>query len=362
MIFIKSRADFRNLMQVEEKSYELYTDSFEEEVSQSTFPPNTVDQDNVEDWAVWNRYIYRIDDVGIDDAEITVGLADPLSVFDRDVWYNGTMASATATAEFINALIDQEWVTGPGLDPEYALTYLNVRNYIGETDPTFIKPSEVKRAEENEDPENPSNEPITFNVYEYFKMLRDAYGFNIRMALDGNDLVLLIGERMLLKHNVMFGDGNSILESQTFGNGDTTAKVTVIFDEDDAQQTGKKFDYYLTEAGEMSEANVIPTPRVKGKWVLITASKDTDESNPKMNAMIAKEEAEREFGENSGGMKIEFWTNRKFELGDRIEMNLNGKLVKGRISSIKIRSDNIRWYVTVGDLATSLTDKLKRKG
>ena len=368
MIFLKSKTDFRTYRQCDEKEYELFIDSFEEEASQFRLKPKEADQDDLECWAIKNNLIYLIKSVTPEDEETTLGVSEPLKIFDREVWYTGDMADITSTTgAFITALIAQCW-TSSDVDSEYRVGYLTVDvsglNTSSGGDPTFVKPEPVKEDEDNKkkNPDSGSS-PVTFNVYEYFRMLRDAYRIEFKFTYTTTNLILTIKNRTNSPHNVIFGDGHSILESQSFGGADTIAKVTVI-----QKQTKKDdnsyqaFDYYLTEDGEMSEEK--PSPRVHGQWRLITLTSDP-EDNPQPGETkeeLRQDEARKAFGENSGDNKIEFWSDEVYNLGDTLTMRLNGKIVKGMVSSIKIRSDNSRYFYTTGDLATSLTDKLKKKG
>lgn len=379
MLFLKSRKTFKTYRQIDETNFEIFLDSFEEEASQATLKPGDADQDEVGQWLVYNGELYLISDVFPSDESVTVGIMEPLKIFDQDVLYAGSMAAETiaTTKGFLDALLNQVWGAGQ-TDEEYRIDYLDIEfdPNMNTTDPVFIKPSLVREAEEAaEESEESEKELVIFNVYEYFCMLRDAYNIRIMPTISNGAFKILIKKVESDKRNVVFNDGHSILESQGYGGADTTAKVTVILgngiDEADPQSVNphnaqinkKTYHFYLTEDGEMTDEP--PTPRVKGKWAVITASEsdaNTFSMRKSENKKIATEEAEREFGENSGGMKIEFWSDYVFNLGDVISMRLNNKFIKGRVSGIKKRSDNVRIFYTVGDLATSLTDKLKKKG
>lgn len=355
MIFLKSRYDFRAYRQCDELNFELFTDSFEEESSQIEIKPKEADQDDVGAWVVKGRNVFLVESVTPEDEQVTLAVVEPLKIFDRDIWYTGDMTTATTTKGFIEALIGQCW-TSSSVDVEYRLPYLTIINELDST--AFIKPQPVKDADDDEE----SNDPITFNVYEYFCMLRDAYKIRFQFSYTTDQLIMQIGKRANLNHNVVFGDGHAILESQSFGGEDTVAKVTVIQKQLD-KTTYTAFDYYLTEDGEMSEENDPPAPRVQGRWSVITMTNDPEDgATTEGLEKDRKDEAAREFGENAGGNKIEFWSDEIYELGDVLTMRLNNKIVKGMVSSIKIRSDNKRWFYTTGDLATSLTEKLKKKG
>ena len=354
MIFFKDRHTFRTYKQVDEKDHEFFIDSYEDEGSSAALKVGDADQDDTKSWIIWNGRLFLVSDVSVNDDGCDAGISDPLKIFDRDVIYSGSeLVSQTTTSGFVFTLITKEWIEQD--DEEYRIPYMQIHNNLGITDPVLIRPQPVKDALDDSDSSS-SEEVVIFNAYEYFCMLRDAYGIRIDMFVSGDILNVNIYQPEVRYRNVIFGDGDTILDSQSFGEADTVSKVTVVF----AGSTPEKYDFYLNDDGEMSAANTPPIPRVKGQWTIIEASADSE--GTKTNAEIAKEEAEREFGENSGGMKIEFRSSRLFDLGDVVTMRLNKKVVKGKISSIKKRSDDKRWQYIVGDLATSLTDKLKKKG
>lgn len=56
---------------------------------------------------------------------------------------------------------------------------------LGATDPEFIRPEEVKSAQDSE-----SDDPVIFNAYNYLCMLRDAYGIRVRLELNGSGWLL----------------------------------------------------------------------------------------------------------------------------------------------------------------------------
>lgn len=357
MIYIKARSDYRTRRQAKEISYVLCTESFDEEASQAVLKRGGADQDDAGAWALWTdggcSGLFVIESVTPEEDRARLTLADPLKIFDRDVWFTGAMASASTTAALIEAVIRSEWIGNT--DEAYACPYLTIVNELGTTDPVLIKPREVKAAEGDG-----SGGPVLFNVCAYFRMLRDAYRIDVVLSDSRRAVICRIAKRTEAAHNVPFGDGHAILVAQSFGGADTVAKVSVIQKVLNASAYGR-YDYYLTEDGDMSEEDAPPETRAPGRWSVITVGEPEEETAAAYKS-LRRDEAARQFGENSGGLRIEFWSDREYSLGDVLTMRLNGKRVKGRVAVIRRRSDNARWFYRVGDLATSLTDKLKKKG
>ena len=65
------------------------------------------------------------------------------------------------------------------------------------------------------------------------------------------------------------------------------------------------------------------------------------------------------FSQNSNSHKIEWKSNRRFDLYDTTHIRLDGGLMSSYISYIGISSGDNRFHYKSGELATTLTERLK---
>ena len=76
--------------------------------------------------------------------------------------------------------------------------------------------------------------------------------------------------------------------------------------------------------------------------------------------MLAAEAAARkEFETTSASHKIEWWSGNVYELCDKLQMRLGNRKVTGEVTYIGIRSGDERRYYHSGELAVTITDKLR---
>ena len=65
------------------------------------------------------------------------------------------------------------------------------------------------------------------------------------------------------------------------------------------------------------------------------------------------------FSQNSNSHKIEWRSTKTYELYDTVVLRLDGGLMSSYVSYIGISSADARFYYKSGELATTLTERLK---
>lgn len=107
-------------------------------------------------------------------------------------------------------------------------------------------------------------------------------------------------------------------------------------------------DFYLSSDGDISS-----TPsqnRAKGIWRITTANADDD---PKAIATDI-------FNSNTDNHKIEFYSDKFYEYYQPLSMRLRREVVDTIVTSRVHRSSDSRYFYICGNLATTLTDKIKK--
>ena len=135
---------------------------------------------------------------------------------------------------------------------------------------------------------------------------------------------------MRSSHTVTF-DGSEQLVSQAFSK-DTVGKVTF-----------EGIDYYLKKDGSIVTVCPPDRERVSGEWVV------SDSETP-----------EEIFAKNTASHKIEWMSFKKLGLYDPVRFRLNGSVYESYITYIQKSSSDSRYRYRSGELATTLTEKIRR--
>lgn len=337
MIFLKTRSDFRTYRQIDEIDYDLCPESYDDDGGTVTLPAEAAGPEDAGAWLIHAGWVYLAENVVPGTDKVTVRTAPPIRAFDREVLYPGEESTAAA---FVAAVLEAEWISQT--DPAYRIAALTV---LQESAAGMIKPDEVIAAEEALG-DGETLGPVLFNVYGYLVKLRNNHGIHLDFTFSGDVLTATVRDRVYGQHNIVFGDGRSILDSEAYGDTDTVAKVTVI-------AGGEATDFYRDEYGDIQTS--VPEPRAAGQWKTILAPDEATEEE------IAQAAADA-FGEAAGAQKVEFWSETDMALGDAAVMRLHGRRVVGCISRVEITSANSKRRYATGDLATTLTDKIRKRG
>ena len=89
--------------------------------------------------------------------------------------------------------------------------------------------------------------------------------------------------------------------------------------------------------------------RAEGKWEVLSLEETED----------LEEKVQDIFSQNSNSHKIEWRSTKPYELYDTVVLRLDGGLMSSYVSYIGISSADQRYYYKSGELATTLTERLK---
>jgi hypothetical protein len=193
-----------------------------------------------------------------------------------------------------------------------------------------------------------------FNITDYIRTQRLNLGLRCDFSIDGDTLTCSIYKGSTTDRNVVFDDGHSQLSSAAYSKSGL-AKITAMHQIDtgnvdangDAIYTTESKDYYLTESGTITTR--VPDVRIDGGWstIFVSAKKDVE------TAVSDK------FAKNSESHKIEFYSDRELSVYDPCNIKLYGEIMTSYISYKGITSTDSRYLYKSGELATTITDKIR---
>jgi len=314
--FVKSRKNFKTVAAAEAVSWEVPLASIEEDVGSITLCGTSVSRGNEGDFLIMNGHIWLIDQVSPEEQQTVVSVVDVRSVFDR------LLPFAESTLS-IGAYLAQELENHykAVADDAYAMPYLQISN----TDVTeFLGPT------------------VTDGLYSlktYMRKVNRLRDVQVQFSVSQDALIVQIYKRTRPTHNIVFDDGRSQLVSRSYSRS-SVAKVT-------AYQFGVGVDYYLDENNNITTD--IPLRRAEGQWQVVALEDEADMA----------ERVSDIFSQNSNSHKIEWRSTRAFDLYDNTRIRLDGGLMTSYISYIGISSADNRFHYKSGELATTLTERLK---
>lgn len=345
LLYIKQFADFKTVAALDVLSSSLCIDSCEAENGTVTVVGNNISRSLAGGWAVIDGNIYALDCVTPQDGRTLLTLKAPEDAFSRLIPYTAPASGsggAFAMSELLANYTNQS-------DEMYAMPYLTVSN----SDTTaFVEP------------EADSNG--LYALSDYLRLLRRMRGVKSVFTFTTDTLTLNLTPTAKTARVVPFNDGHSQLETVSYSDSGlakvttrhkvaqiastdaSTGKVTYVKDEDgNTVYDIVTADWYLTEDGEVVSSP--PARRVSGSWETLTvAAKDDPQTK-----------AEEQFSKSSSSHKIEFWSDRAFNVYDPCTFNVYGEIMSSYISYIGTRSTDSRYYYRSGELQVTASDKLK---
>ena len=314
--FVKSRKNFKTVAAAEAVSWEVPLASIEDDVGSITLCGTQVSRGNEGDFLVMDGHIWLIDQVSPEQQQTVVNVTDIRCVFDRSLPYT---ESTLAIGNYLAQELENHYKAVS--DDAYAMPYLQISN----TDVTeFLGPT------------------VTDGLYSlktYMRKVNRLRDVQVQFSVSQDTLLIQIYKRTRPTHNIVFDDGRSQLISRSYSRS-SVAKVT-------AYQNGVGVDYYLTEDGDITTD--IPIRRADGEWRVVALDDEMD----------MDEQVSDIFSQNSNSHKIEWRSTRAFDLYDSTKIRLDGGLMTSYISYIGISSSDNRFHYKSGELATTLTERLK---
>lgn len=314
--FMKRRKDFRTVASAEVIHYDVPLASISDDVGTIVLFDTTVTHGNEGDFLIMDGHIWLIEQVTPAEMQTTVTVTDIAAAFDRLLPFveEGISIGAFLEQQFIDHYRDIG-------DSAYQMPYLEITNL------------------DNTEYLGPTITDGLFNLRTYMRKVNRLRDVQVLFSVSRNKLNVLILPRQRPSHNIIFGDGTSQLISQSYSRS-SVAKVT-------AYQFGEGHTYYLSADGKVTTQE--PTFRAEGKWKVL-ALEETEALEEKVLDI---------FSQNSNSHKIEWKSTKSYELYDTVVLRLDGGLMSSYISYIGISSIDQRYYYKSGELATTLTERLK---
>lgn len=334
--YIKRFSNFRTLDKVlQVLSYDIVTDSLENEPSTIVIAGEPLSHANNGDWLIFDGSIYRIDEISPKKHQTTVKLSLPIEAFSR-LLELGEQAVEQTVGAFVETALVSNWVNCP--DPAYAIPYLVVSN----SDTTPYAPPELDNMG-------------CFRLSEYCRLMRKSSNVTLEFSFSGSHLMCQVsGKEASSAQQVSFDDGRNQLKSAAFSAGGL-AKLTVLCDVDTGKkdENGDKItirnrsEWYLSGSGEVAQD--VPAARASGEWGTILIREDDD-------PLVKVTEA---FAKKQKSHKLEFWSTMDLPVNGPCEFFVSGMSLVSRISYKRKSSSDGRFFYKSGELATTATEKLR---
>ena len=314
--FIKSRKNFKTYASAEVVTFDVPLASITDDVGTIVLYNAAVTRGSEGDFLIMDGHIWLIDQVTPDEMQTMVAVTDVAGAFDR-------LLPFEAEGESIGAYLAQQLIDHYRdiSDTAYQMPYLEITNL------------------DNTEYLGPTVTDGLFSLRTYMRKVNRLRDVQVLFSVAQNKLNVLIQPRQRPSHNIVFGDGSSQLLSRSYSRSSVT-KVT-------AYQLGVGHTYYLSADGDICTEE--PVFRAEGKWEVLAVDETED----------LQEKVQDIFSQNSNSHKIEWRSTKKYELYDTIVLRLDGGIMTSYVSYIGISSADGRYYYKSGELATTLTERLK---
>jgi len=320
--YIKDKKTFSTVLHCFVESYNLYPETSTNKSGSATVIGELPDYSG--SWFFVGGDFCVIGQSTPSNGKTTLKLLHPLNIFDRDAVYSLSTTPAS-TGAYIASLLTSEFISQS--DADYRMSYMSVTN----TDTTaYFRPD--------------YEDGYIFNIREYLDSARLA-GVKITMTATQTGVAVAISTNAAATHSIFLDDGHSKLNTVTFSD-QSCAKLTVQkrTDEDGVYTV---YTYYRAADGTITTSE--PLNRAKGTWHFITCAKDDS----------ALTVAKKHFADNSYEHKIEFYSDKHFDLFDIVNIALPTGVFASKINEIKKSSSDNRYLYTCGSLPTTLTEQVK---
>lgn len=295
--YIKSSANFQTLQDLDVTAWDVPIASTTDESGSITAYGEYAGYEG--NFILMDGTLYLIQSVSPDNSTTVISITSVLDFFDRPVTISGSTCGGILSNILTNDYINQT-------DPLYKYSYITVTN----TDTTAVSLS---------------------GSYS-FKELVSQFADSVEVTIDGRgfNLAVSITTANRPSHVVTF-DGSEQLLSQTFSRS-SVGKVTI-----------SGTDYYLKTDGTITTTMPASADRVQGEWVVATSGT-----------------ADKVFAKNSESHKVEWMSFDRLGLRDSVRFRLNNAVYESTISYIGSNSTDTRYKYKSGELATTLTEKIRR--
>lgn len=312
-VYVYSRSSFSFLARAAASSWDLPLASYQA-ASGSVVVAGELSPDYKDNWLLAGGEVWIIDRVEPKSGVTTITITPGIDAFDRPIFLPSPLPT-TVGGLILQALQDN--FQRPA-DPVYGMPYLELAS-------TAAAPAVLPTL----------SEAGLWALPDYIRAVQDAA--HVRLRVRGNFLRVEVSPAAPTVRTV-FMNGDAELLQQTYSR-QFTAKVTVV------QSTGAS-DYYVDAAGTVSATP--PEPRLAGEWRVV----ETRDNKPALEA------AQEVFAENVAANKIAFSAAARYHLGDIVRTRLGDQPASVKVTAVRQRSTDRRYYYECGELATSLSERL----
>ncbi|MBR5093450.1 MAG: hypothetical protein IK095_00010 [Oscillospiraceae bacterium] len=333
--YLRSYQTFHTLSRRDVLSWDLCRDAYAAENSSVTISGDDIPGSMAKNWLKLDGAVYLIGTVTPGKGTTKLTLRAPEEMFDRPLLYQEEAQPASIGA-FIAATIAAGW-TGQ-TDLVYATPYLQVA-VLDES--AFVPPE--------------TDEEGMWSLLDYIRAVRRSRGVVLRFSVSRDTLRIEIRHAQTRTHALEADDGHTVVTTSAFS-ASALAKISTIqpVDTGEVDEQGEKIyarevrDWYLAADGSVSET--LPASRAKGEWKSTVLS-ETDDPEEKVTELFA--------ASNSSSHKIELSSDVEMAVGDRFRIRLNGEMTEGTVEAVRISSGESLPLYKSGELATTLTDKVR---
>lgn len=315
--YIKRKQDFRTILSAEVVSYNVAVDSVYDDTSTVTLLGTEVTYGYEGSFLIMDDHIWLIQTLTPGDHTTEVTLVSILAAFSRKLIWDKVSAPTCTRME--QAFHTQYKTVN---DAAYRMPYLQIRN-MASTDTQL----------------DPDVEDGLWSLKSFIRKAWRLSSVRVSFRFDTQNLYVDIETVQKPSRTIVFGDGHHQLQSQAFSR-DSVAKITTL-------QNNVVVDWYLSTTGQIT--NSPPANRAEGTWKVMPLM-ETD------NAPAAVADT---FSQNTNSHKIEWYSDQPYRLRDSVRILLDGKVLTSYVSYIGISSADSRYYYKSGELATTLTERIK---
>lgn len=320
--YIKSFRDFSLLGVHEVQKYEL-ADGDKGSVTILAQAAAQLTTQYVGVWTLLDNELYYISGAKPNDTSLVLEVLHPIYAFSRLIPFTGE----TTFGALIQRGITDGYINGGG-DTLYEQPYISITS----TDTTAF-----------------TAEVDDYGYYSVSKSMEKARknGVEVSFKVAGERsqrLEISVKTKVYPTVNIVFGDGHHHLASESY-DSNLTAKVTVAqaLDGDSVVL----HDFYLSEDHHISTEP--PANRLYGKWNVYQANADEDPLAVARGALSG----------NRADHKIEFYSDKRYELNQPINLRLRDEVFSTEITARIDSSTDDRYFYRCGDLKNTITERVQ---
>lgn len=341
IVFIKDKKTFTTKVMATAVDYEIH-ESIYDTVSRITIPtPKALPSEG--DFVMFDGmpFIGIVTEVDIDGGETEISAEQVIKLFSRDMFY--TASPYTYLEDHLKSIIDTDYTNCT--DAEYKLPFLVV-SALSQTTGTIV-PDFEETATGNGTPASVSGTTLTldqigvvaggsiYNVKSYLNKLRRLKDIVCIWSFTNTALNLDLYKKTFPVYNIDLSNPRYKINEQTFAN-QTVGKITAY-----CEDNGNYYTRYLKTDGTIT-STYSTTGRVDGEWRPIIVSEYSELDNS----------VKDEFAQNYYSHKISFQTEADFNLYDRLNLRIGGKIFTSYVSGIiQTKGSKVR-TVECGELQT----------